>query len=110
MCNIVIRPPKSNPCLWYIFQPVEHLFYCASCEAAWTSPDHSDHHGDGLPFPGISLYPEFVSCEEELDLVQQIDCTPWVESQSGRKKQVSNFHNTRLILGLCPANERQSYL
>lgn len=37
---------------------------------------------------GILLVEEFLTTEEELELVSLIDETPWVDSQSGRRKQV----------------------
>lgn len=38
---------------------------------------------------GLSLVivPEFISADEEQSIVAEIDQTPWVESQSGRRKQ-----------------------
>ena len=49
----------------------------------------SDHviHGD-VRFGGIILVNDFISPLEEEELIWQIDSSPWVESQSGRRKQV----------------------
>ena len=42
----------------------------------------------GLPFEGVTLVKEFVSCDEEEKLAHDIDRSAWAESQSGRRKQV----------------------
>ena len=47
-----------------------------------------EHSGNRLEFPGVILIPEFVSEEEEAEIVQIIDESPWKPSQSGRWKQV----------------------
>ena len=49
---------------------------------------HPDHPGEGIPFPGILVIPEYVTLEEENRLTSEIDKTAWTLSQSGRKKQV----------------------
>ena len=41
-----------------------------------------------VKFGGIFLYKNFVSPEEEAGLVSDIDSAHWVDSQSGRRKQV----------------------
>ena len=38
-------------------------------------------------FCGIKIIEDFVSCEEESQLVQDLDTLPWTLSQSGRRKQ-----------------------
>ena len=40
----------------------------------------------------MSLWEEFVSQEEEQHLVEAIDGRLWVDSQSGRRKQVRSFY------------------
>ena len=42
----------------------------------------------GLPFEGVTVVKEFVSCEEEEKITNDIDRSAWAESQSGRRKQV----------------------
>lgn len=53
---------------------------------------------------GLILMRDFLSEKEENQLVEDIEKTPWVESQSGRRKQVSliNFpkHSDHSFLGL----------
>lgn len=43
---------------------------------------------DYLVVPGLYVITDFLSEAEELDLVDVIDKTDWVLSQSGRRKQV----------------------
>lgn len=47
-------------------------------------------HGDSLilEFAGVELVEGFVDEEEEKSLHEQIEQTPWTDSQSGRRKQV----------------------
>ena len=42
----------------------------------------------GLPFEGVTVVKEFVTCEEEEKIINDIDESAWAESQSGRRKQV----------------------
>ncbi|ELU08273.1 hypothetical protein CAPTEDRAFT_150134 [Capitella teleta] len=46
------------------------------------SPSDSD-----LPLQGIHLFENFISADEEKELCDRINCTAWVVSQSGRRKQ-----------------------
>lgn len=41
-----------------------------------------------FPFPGVFLWENFVSEDEERQLVTKMDQDVWKESQSGRRKQV----------------------
>lgn len=41
-----------------------------------------------LSFPGVKIIQDFISEEEERDLMNSIDEVPWDLSQSGRRKQV----------------------
>uniref|UniRef100_A0A5K3FRG9 Fe2OG dioxygenase domain-containing protein n=1 Tax=Mesocestoides corti TaxID=53468 RepID=A0A5K3FRG9_MESCO len=67
------------------------LAFCSQCSKAFSDespgkpacPDHSD----GFKFFGITILDEFLSEEEEADLIRKIDASPWVPSQSGRSKQ-----------------------
>ncbi|XP_058854304.1 alpha-ketoglutarate-dependent dioxygenase alkB homolog 4-like [Acipenser ruthenus] len=53
-----------------------------------------------FPFPGVFLCEDFVSEEEEREMVQQMDLDEWKQSQSGRRKQdygpKVNFKKRRL--------------
>ena len=64
--------------------------YCIKCDLIYPGSGDSDcasHQGQGSSFPGIKLFQEFVSAEEELQLIQDLDTLPWDPSQSGRRKQ-----------------------
>ena len=50
--------------------------------------EESDFEGWAFPFPGVTLIEDFVTQEEEAEMVQLMDREPWRLSQSGRKKQV----------------------
>ncbi|VDD83623.1 unnamed protein product [Mesocestoides corti] len=79
------------------------LAFCSQCSKAFSDespgkpacPDHSD----GFKFFGITILDEFLSEEEEADLIRKIDASPWVPSQSGRSKQVH----------YCDVNARRRY-
>ena len=43
---------------------------------------------NGIVFEGVTVVKDFISREEERDIVSQIDAHQWAESQSGRRKQV----------------------
>ena len=74
-------------------------YYCEDCGNAWSgSQDHTNHHGNSINFPGIFLMSDFVSEIEEQKIAEDIYKTPFVESQSGRRKQVNKYV---LILHTC---------
>lgn len=50
--------------------------------------EDSDFEGWAFPFPGVTLIEDFVTREEEAEMVQLMDREPWKLSQSGRRKQV----------------------
>ena len=73
--------------------------YCEDCGKAWSgSQGHTNHHGNSINFPGIFLMSDFVSEIEEQKIAEDIYKTPFVESQSGRRKQVNKYV---LILHTC---------
>ncbi|XP_076779338.1 alpha-ketoglutarate-dependent dioxygenase alkB homolog 4 isoform X3 [Arvicanthis niloticus] len=47
----------------------------------------SDFEGWAFPYPGVTLIQDFVTPEEEAEMVRLMDCDPWKLSQSGRRKQ-----------------------
>lgn len=47
-----------------------------------------DNVYDSAVFEGVTVVKEFVSFEEEREIVSEIDANRWAESQSGRRKQV----------------------
>ena len=77
------------------FQVTRRYVYCEYCKKAWanSSPqEHPNHEGDFLDFPGIALIRDFISDQEEQWLDQEINKTVWVNSQSGRRKQVQYIY------------------
>jgi alkylated DNA repair protein alkB family protein 4 len=77
------------------FQGMETYIYCQDCRKAWSDPNtlssHPEHYGQSIDFPGIFLLNNFITEDEEEKLVKEIDNIPWVDSQSGRRKQVYLF-------------------
>ncbi|XP_055964201.1 alpha-ketoglutarate-dependent dioxygenase alkB homolog 4 [Sorex fumeus] len=49
--------------------------------------EQSDFEGWAFPFSGVTLIEDFVTPDEETELVQLMDRDPWRLSQSGRRKQ-----------------------
>ena len=65
-------------------QVVHHFHYdpqlgLAVCE---------DGSPESFPFPGVFLWENFISEEEEEQLIKNVDQDVWNKSQSGRQKQV----------------------
>ncbi|XP_062844927.1 alpha-ketoglutarate-dependent dioxygenase alkB homolog 4 [Trichomycterus rosablanca] len=58
---------------------------------------------EAFPFPGVFVWENFVSDDEERELVSRMDQDEWRESQSGRRKQdfgpKVNFKKQRIRLG-----------
>jgi len=73
------------------------FYFCPGCgDRAWRVHDvdeelchelHSDTDGESIKIEGIFVSEEVISREEELFITDQINQTPWVNSQSGRRKQ-----------------------
>ncbi|XP_074045568.1 alpha-ketoglutarate-dependent dioxygenase alkB homolog 4 isoform X2 [Macrotis lagotis] len=76
--------------------------YCARTGLALGARG-SAHAGWAFPFPGVALIPDFVSAEEEAELVRAMGRDAWKPSQSGRRKQDYgprvNFRKQKLKLG-----------
>ena len=71
--------------------------YCDSCKKAWLPSDegigeHPNHLGESIELTGIDMIKDFVTEDEEEWLRDQVDKTAWVDSQSGRRKQVGNLY------------------
>ncbi|KAM6156308.1 alpha-ketoglutarate-dependent dioxygenase alkB homolog 4 [Rhynchocyon petersi] len=71
------RLPTQNP---------DRFLYCSHTGWAVGAED-SDFEGWAFPFPGVMLIEDFVTREEEAELVRLMDRDPWKLSQSGRRKQ-----------------------
>lgn len=56
-------------------------------ESKLAVPDSGNNH-QTFPFPGVFLWENFVSEDEERELVAKMDQDVWRDSQSGRRKQV----------------------
>lgn len=54
--------------------------------------------GTSFKFDGVRIIKNFVSFEEEKELVSLIDSSQWVESQSGRYKQVRRISYHILLI------------
>ncbi|XP_042871331.1 alpha-ketoglutarate-dependent dioxygenase alkB homolog 4-like [Penaeus japonicus] len=67
--------------------------YCPECDLAWPGWEadswkvHPNHGGESIKFPGVKVIQNFVSKEEEAELMRHLDEVPWDLSQSGRRKQ-----------------------
>ena len=53
--------------------------------------------GSSLPFPGVLLWEDFLSKQEEEELVHEMDKNIWSPSQSGRKKQVVFYNQSTFM-------------
>ncbi|KFP74950.1 Alpha-ketoglutarate-dependent dioxygenase alkB 4, partial [Apaloderma vittatum] len=76
--------------------------YCPAMGLA-IGNEHSEFSGWAFPFPGVFLAEEFISEDEESEMVELMDRDDWKPSQSGRKKQdygpKVNFKKRRLKAG-----------
>ncbi|XP_051017249.1 alpha-ketoglutarate-dependent dioxygenase alkB homolog 4 [Acomys russatus] len=69
-----------------LLQKKYHFFYCP--DTGWAEgAEDSDFEGWAFPFPGVTLIKDFVTPEEEAEMVRLMDSDPWKLSQSGRRKQ-----------------------
>ncbi|XP_012304425.2 alpha-ketoglutarate-dependent dioxygenase alkB homolog 4 isoform X1 [Aotus nancymaae] len=69
-----------------MLQKTHRFIYCS--DTGWAvGSEESDFEGWAFPFPGVMLIEDFVTQEEEAELVRLMDCDPWKLSQSGRRKQ-----------------------
>ncbi|OXB78848.1 UNVERIFIED_CONTAM: hypothetical protein H355_011253 [Colinus virginianus] len=80
----------------------EGFVYCPASGLA-EGEERSQFAGWAFPFPGVFLAEEFVSEDEEAEMVELMDRDEWKPSQSGRKKQdygpKVNFKKQRLKAG-----------
>lgn len=83
--------------------------YCPFCNKAWKGWDldvyrqHPNHEGDSIDYPGVFIQLDFLTENEEDDLMKHIDEMPWDTSQSGRRKQnfgpKTNFKKQKVVPG-----------
>ncbi|XP_004840610.1 alpha-ketoglutarate-dependent dioxygenase alkB homolog 4 [Heterocephalus glaber] len=85
-CLICERQRQVDP-PWQLSPKKTHRFlYCV--DTGWAvGAEDSDFEGWAFPFPGVTLIEDFVTREEEAEMVRLMDCDPWKLSQSGRRKQ-----------------------
>lgn len=77
--------------------PLATFIYCDRCgDKAFLEsnyPGHLENHDEisnldqFVTIKGVSVRNEVISKDEELTLVESMDCHPWIDSQSGRRKQ-----------------------
>ncbi|KAM4886784.1 alpha-ketoglutarate-dependent dioxygenase alkB homolog 4 [Sylvia borin] len=83
-------------------QGEDNFTYCPATGLA-KGNEHSQFAGWAFPFPGVFLVEEFISEDEECEIVELMDQDDWKPSQSGRKKQdygpKVNFKKQRLKAG-----------
>ncbi|XP_007938327.1 alpha-ketoglutarate-dependent dioxygenase alkB homolog 4 [Orycteropus afer afer] len=85
-CLICERQRSGDPSWQVPPQKRDRFMYCA--HTGWAvGAEESDFEGWAFPFPGVTLIEDFVTREEEAELVRLMDRDPWKLSQSGRRKQ-----------------------
>ncbi|KAM9583519.1 alpha-ketoglutarate-dependent dioxygenase alkB homolog 4 isoform 1-T2 [Trichechus inunguis] len=85
-CLICERQRGGDPPWQLPPQNPERFTYCS--HTGWAvGAQESDFEGWAFPFPGVTLIEDFVTREEEAELVRLMDRDPWKLSQSGRRKQ-----------------------
>ncbi|CAG5011826.1 unnamed protein product [Parnassius apollo] len=83
--------------------------YCPFCNKAWPGweidvyKQHPNHIGEPINYPGIYIQVDFITEDEENELIKCIDEVPWDISQSGRRKQnygpKTNFKKKKIVPG-----------
>ncbi|KAA0202180.1 hypothetical protein HAZT_HAZT007180 [Hyalella azteca] len=69
------------------------VVFCPHCELAWPGwgvsdwQSHPQHKGQPVQIEGVKLVLDFVTEDEEAELLEKLDQVPWDTSQSGRLKQ-----------------------
>ncbi|KAM8777015.1 alpha-ketoglutarate-dependent dioxygenase alkB homolog 4 isoform 2-T2 [Rhynchonycteris naso] len=85
-CLICERQRGGDPPWQHPPQKTHRFIYYT--DTGWAvGAEESDFEGWAFPFPGVTLIEDFVTREEETEMVQLMDCEPWKLSQSGRRKQ-----------------------
>jgi len=104
LCEAQFGLSTTEPALERIDQLDEQRIFCICCRKLY-DPFVQNRHicGQGEPFHGIELYPNFISVEEEQKVLENLDKIPWDVSQSGRRKQNYgpnvNFKKRKVKLG-----------
>ncbi|KAJ7309031.1 hypothetical protein JRQ81_008318 [Phrynocephalus forsythii] len=83
-------------------QESANFVYCPLTGFA-VGEQQSEFAGWAFPFPGVVLLEDFISAEEEREMVELMDQNAWKPSQSGRRKQdygpKVNFKKRKLKVG-----------
>lgn len=83
----VSQGSRSSDTPVFLLQKTHRFIYYP--DTGWAvGAEESDFEGWAFPFPGVTLIEDFVTPEEEAEIVQLMDRDPWKLSQSGRRKQV----------------------
>lgn len=78
---------RGSRSLLFLLQKTHRFIYYS--DTGWAvGAEESDFEGWAFPFPGVTVIEDFVTREEEAEMVQLMDREPWKLSQSGRRKQV----------------------
>lgn len=104
LCEAEFGLNSTEPALERIDQLEEQRIFCPLCRRLYDPNGQSLHIcGQGEPFLGIEVYPNFVSVDEEHKLLKDLDKIPWDVSQSGRRKQnygpKANFKKRKVKIG-----------
>ncbi|XP_059009942.1 alpha-ketoglutarate-dependent dioxygenase alkB homolog 4 isoform X2 [Mustela lutreola] len=85
-CLICERQHGGDPPWQHPPQKTHRFIYYS--DTGWAvGAEESDFEGWAFPFPGVTVIEDFVTREEEAEMVQLMDREPWKLSQSGRRKQ-----------------------
>ena len=102
LCEAEYGLSATEPALERIDVLEEERIFCPTCRHL-RDPRTSHVCGQGERFPGIELYQNFISAEEEHKLLASLDNVPWDTSQSGRRKQnygpKANFKKRKVKVG-----------
>lgn len=104
--------PQGHPCAeaglqwlqdpFFLVQKTHRFIYYS--DTGWAvGAEESDFEGWAFPFPGVTVIEDFVTREEEAEMVQLMDREPWKPSQSGRRKQVGGPRAGRTVAPLGPS-------
>jgi len=90
---------------WFqdVYNVSDKLIFNYSPDTGDCVEDSTDKDKKRIEFPGIKIIPDFISEEEEKQLVSNLDLLPWDLSQSGRRKQNfgprANFNKRKAKVG-----------
>lgn len=71
-------------------ETLHHFFYDPATRLAVGK----DAEAASFPFPGVFLWENFITEDEEKELISTMDQDVWKQSQSGRRKQVKHRNSS----------------